>query len=187
MSSVDLIAGGLLPRQLKILGGGFIQSIGGLVASLLDEHVEYLVVDGPPEDHPPAADPDDHLVQVPPAGRLGSRASEVSGELRPELLCPTPDRLAADRNTALGRHLLDVAKAESEPEIKPDGVADNVRREPVALVGDQLASRQITRRLRGPKSRTSLPSRTCQSYPDKPEAVSPLSARTRRSGRGCEG
>ncbi|WP_269514055.1 hypothetical protein [Brevundimonas subvibrioides] len=39
----------------------------------------------------------------------------------------------ADVDTPMRQELLDVTKAEAEAEIKPDGVADDVRRKPVAL------------------------------------------------------
>ena len=44
------------------------------VAAALDQHVEDLafVVDGTPEVHPLAGDPDNHLVQVPSIARAGT-------------------------------------------------------------------------------------------------------------------
>jgi hypothetical protein len=46
------------------------------VAATLDQHVEDLayVVDGTPEIHPLAGDPNNHLVQVPSIARAGAAA-----------------------------------------------------------------------------------------------------------------
>ena len=51
------------------------RSAARLFASALNQHVEdlALVVDGPPEVHPLASNPDYHLVEVPASAREGSR------------------------------------------------------------------------------------------------------------------
>jgi hypothetical protein len=72
---------------------------------------------GPPQEHPLAADPPDHLVQLPPPSRLRPQAPQVPGELHPEHLRPDPDRLIAYLDPALGQQILDIPEAEREPEI----------------------------------------------------------------------
>jgi hypothetical protein len=54
-------------------------------------------------------------------------------KVRHELTHRGPNRLVADLDPALRQRILDVPDAEREPEIQPDGVADNGRCEPVAL------------------------------------------------------
>src|ERR1035437_4986208 len=55
-----------------------------------------------------------------------------------ELDHPATDRLSADLDAALREQLLHVPDAEREPEIEPDRVPDDVRREAVTLKGDRL-------------------------------------------------
>jgi hypothetical protein len=106
------------------------------VTPALDEDVEdlALVVDGAPEIHPHAADPDHHLIEMPPRSRTRTALAESSREHRPELEDPTPDRLVRDIETPRGEQLLDVAVAQGEAEIQPDGVLDDEGREPVPAI-----------------------------------------------------
>ena len=92
-----------------------------------------LVIDGPPQVHPLAADLADHLVQMPARRRRHPAPLQAPGELGPELDRPAPDRLVADVDAALGEQLLNVPKAEREAEIQPHRMADYVRRKPVTL------------------------------------------------------
>jgi hypothetical protein len=46
---------------------------------------------------------------------LGEEAAELQG--------PTTDCLVADVDAALGQHFLDIAKAEGEPEVEPNGLS----------------------------------------------------------------
>ncbi len=46
------------------------------------------------------------------------------------------DRLVGDKDAARGQPFLDIAIAQGEAEIEPDGVADDLRRRAVAGIGD---------------------------------------------------
>jgi hypothetical protein len=73
-----------------------------------------------------------------------SRCHRMSGRDRPssrlagndcaELQSPTPDRLLGHVDTSLGEHVLDVAVAQSEAEIEPEGLLDDDARIAVAVV-----------------------------------------------------
>jgi hypothetical protein len=52
-----------------------------------------------------------------------------------ELEHPAPDGLVGRIDAALGEHVLDVAAAECEPEVKPDGMLDDRRRKAMAGIG----------------------------------------------------
>jgi hypothetical protein len=52
-----------------------------------------------------------------------------------ELHAPESNTLVADRDTALSQDILDVAVAQVESIVKPDGVGDDLWRESVTLVG----------------------------------------------------
>ena len=54
--------------------------------------------------------------------------------VRAKLPAPGANGLVADRNTSFGQQILDVSCAQVEAVIKPHGVLDELRREPVAFV-----------------------------------------------------
>jgi hypothetical protein len=89
------------------------------VAAALDQHVEDLafVVDGTPEIHSLAGDPNDHLVPQ-----------------RSELQYPAPDGLVGDVEPSLGKEILDVSVAEREPQVDPDRMLYDNRRKPVTSI-----------------------------------------------------
>jgi hypothetical protein len=61
------------------------------------------------------------------AERNGKRAptAKLSGEQWPKLQNPSPHRFVGDIQTALGKQIFDVAIAERETEIEPNGVPDD--------------------------------------------------------------
>ena len=68
------------------------------VAATLYQHVEdlALVVDGTPEVHSLAGNPDHHLVQVPSVARAKTAQSQPPREHRTELQHPAPDGFIGD-------------------------------------------------------------------------------------------
>ena len=68
------------------------------IAAALDEDIEDHpgLVHRPPEIMPDAADPDEHLIEVPLVARLRSAAAQFVGEGLGELAAPLPNRLVAD-------------------------------------------------------------------------------------------
>jgi hypothetical protein len=61
--------------------------------------------------------------------------AKFSGEQRPKLQDPSPRRFVRDFETALRQQIFDVATAEREADIEPDGVPDDRRRE--LVVGER--------------------------------------------------
>jgi hypothetical protein len=57
----------------------------------------------------------------------------LSGVSRPEPPTPLPDGLIRDVDPPLRDQFLDVAQAQAEPIAQPDGVTDDLRREPVSM------------------------------------------------------
>ena len=110
------------------------------VPPALDYEVQDLafVVDRAPQIHPLAADPADHLVQVPARRRGPSPLLQPPREQGAKLNGPAPDRLVADLDPALRQQLFDVAKTEAEPEVQLHGIAYHVRRKAVALERNRL-------------------------------------------------
>ena len=96
------------------------------------------VINRSPQPHALAVDFYGHFIQVPSSRWIGSGSSKILGEEAAEFQGPTTDCLVADVDAALGQHFLDIAKAEGEPEVEPDGLPNDVGREPVALERDCL-------------------------------------------------
>ena len=81
-----------------------------------------------------AVDGDKHFVEMPPHVRPRPSSSQLAGNGGAELQSPTADRLVGHIDTSLGEHVLDVAVAQSEAEIEPDGLLDDDARIAVAVV-----------------------------------------------------
>ena len=113
---------------------------GSLVAALLDQDIENLalIIDRAPKVHPFAADPHDHLVQMPAARRRRPPASEIGGDQRAKLDHPAANGLPAGLDSALGQQFLNVTNTEREPKIQPHPVADHVRREAMPFERDRI-------------------------------------------------
>jgi hypothetical protein len=71
----------------------------------LNQHVEdlSLVIDGAPQVHPFAGNPDHHLVEVPSVARAWTGPSKPAGKPRSELQNPAPHRFIGYLQAALGQ------------------------------------------------------------------------------------
>ena len=96
---------------------------GSRVPPGLHQHLEHLAlgIDSPPEVHLIAADPDEHLVQMPAPMRRRAPCPKPTCNGRPERFHPPADRLVRHLNAALGEQVLNVAVAQGEVEVPPDG------------------------------------------------------------------
>ena len=111
---------------------------GVLVALGLDQHIQNLApgVDGAPQiDHAPI-DFQIDLVKMPDRMRSGTALAQLRCNDRPEMIHPASDCLVRNCNSALGEQILDVTKAEREPEIEPDRLVNDLRREPISGLAD---------------------------------------------------
>jgi hypothetical protein len=82
----------------------------------------------------PAVDPDEHLVEVPRVAGARAPPAQLVGLGLPELGAPPPHRLVTHRDTAYQHQLLDLTKAQREPEVQPHPVVDDLNRVAVALL-----------------------------------------------------
>lgn len=71
---------------------------------------------------------------MPDVASAGLLAVQATSVIQSEFHGPAADGFIGDNNPALEQHFLDKAKAEREPEIEPDGVDDDLRREAMAFV-----------------------------------------------------
>ena len=106
------------------------------VSPRLNQDVEDLAfaVHGTPDVELPAVDGDKHFVKMPPQVWTRPSSSQLVGNDGAELQSPTADRLVGHVDTTLAEHVLDVAVAQSEAEIEPDGLPNDDARIAVAMV-----------------------------------------------------
>jgi hypothetical protein len=104
------------------------------VAPWLHKEVESVafVVNGAPQPELPARNRHGLLVEMPPRRWPWTSTAKFSGEQRPELQNPSPHRFIGGIQTALRRQIFDVAIAEPETDIEPNGVPDDRRPELMA-------------------------------------------------------
>jgi hypothetical protein len=109
-----------------------------LVPLALHENVEdfALSIDGTPQVDQLAIDFDEYLVKMPSGMRLGPASSKVSCDHGTEVVHPATHRLIGNDDPALSQQVLDVAKAEGEPGIEPDGLLNDHGWEAISGVAD---------------------------------------------------
>ncbi len=73
-----------------------------------------------------------------PVARAWTALSQLARDPGPEFQNPAPHRFIGNLQAALGEELLDVAVAQCEPQIKPDRVLDDRRREAMSAVGELI-------------------------------------------------
>jgi hypothetical protein len=111
------------------------------IAPSLHEQVENLafVVNRAPEPELPARNSYGHLIEMPTRCWPWASTAKFSSEQRPKLQNPSPHRFVGDIQTALRKQIFDVAIAERETHIQPNGVPDDRRRELMAGKRDRHA------------------------------------------------
>ena len=68
--------------------------------------------------------------------RFGTALAQFRCNDRPEMIYPASDCLVRNCNSALDEQILDVTKAKREPEIEPDRLVNDLRREPISGIAD---------------------------------------------------
>ena len=111
-----------------------------LISLGLDQHIEdfALGVDGAPQMDHSAGDFQIDFIQMPYRLRLGAALTQVRCDHRPEMIYPASDCFIGDRNPAFRQQIFDIAKAQGEPEIKPDRLLNDLGRISVSVVADFL-------------------------------------------------
>src|SRR5207253_1321149 len=93
--------------------------------------------DRAPQIHMLAGDPDDHFVEMPAIARSRTTPPQSPSDRRSEFEHPTTNALVGDVEPTLGKQILHIAIAQSEPEVQPDCVLDDDRRKPMPAIGDR--------------------------------------------------
>src|SRR5258707_6936648 len=73
---------------------------------------------------------------MPDRMRLGTALPQFRCNDRPEMIHPAPDCFVRNCNSALREQVLDVTKAEGEPEIEPARLVNDLRWEPICGIAD---------------------------------------------------
>jgi hypothetical protein len=82
-----------------------------------------------------ALDSHEEFVQVPSVTQAALSSLECPGVLGAELLTPLSDGLVGDYDPGLRQKVFNISEAQAESVIEPDGMADNIRRKSVSLIG----------------------------------------------------
>jgi hypothetical protein len=93
-----------------------------------------ILIHGPPEVMLLAVDLYEYFVDVEGITVSTMSTFQSSGIERAELDTPQTDCFAADVNTSLGEKIFNIAMAEVEAIVEPDGVGDDIWRESVTFI-----------------------------------------------------
>jgi hypothetical protein len=116
------------------------------VSSILHQNVEYhpVLVDRAPQIVQHTADADEHLIQVPGIAGLRSSPAQPPREIGTEVQAPMSDALVCHDDASFGQDQLDVAQAEAEYVIPPDGIADDLGRKPMPRICRGLVGHAVS-------------------------------------------
>jgi hypothetical protein len=93
-----------------------------------------VLVDGAPQRVPLAVDGEKDVIRVLLVSWPGMPTPYLIGVCLPKLSTPIPHSLVSQDDATCGHQLIEVPVAQADAKIQPDAVADDLRREPMALV-----------------------------------------------------
>jgi hypothetical protein len=117
---------------------------GAGIATFLDEENDHVtvLVDGPQELVPHSSYLHEDLVQVPDVALSALATSEDSAARGPELPTPLLVGLVGDEDSTLRQELLDIARAQTESVLQPNGMTVDFRWEAVAMIAVHFDSHE---------------------------------------------
>ncbi len=113
------------------------EALGGfLIPATLNQNVQHvaILVHGSPQVMILATDLDEYFIEVPLVARAGTSSTQLISVCLAELQAPFSDRLIGNDNATHSHNLFDIAKAQSEAEVEPHCVADDLSGETVAAI-----------------------------------------------------
>jgi hypothetical protein len=115
------------------------------VSPRLDEDIQDLTftVYSAPDVQLSAVDGDEHFVEMSPSAWPRPSSSQPARNDRAELQSPASDRLIGHIDATLGEHILDIAVAQTEAEIEPNGLLNDDARKAMAVVGKLVHKRTL--------------------------------------------
>ena len=103
-----------------------------------------VLVDGPPEILTLTANGHEEFVQIPRVADRPGPMPEPPRVREAEGFAPVPDGFVRDGDSAVREKVFDVAEAQGEAVVEPDGVADDGGRESVAGIADDVVGHPAT-------------------------------------------
>ena len=105
------------------------------IASRLQQDIQdqTLTVNRPPQIVPVSINGYKDLIQVPFISRFPPPLTHLLGKVRSKSITPAANGLVAHDNSTLRQKQFDIAKAERQSEIQPDGILNDARRETEAF------------------------------------------------------
>ena len=113
------------------------EPLGGvLIAARLQENINDIAVliHGTPKILLLAVDSDEELVQIPSIAEATLSPFQFPNLVWTELLTPTSNRFIRDDDASLSQQIFNIAEAQTETVVKPDSMANDFGRKPMALV-----------------------------------------------------
>ena len=120
---------------------------GGVAISAgLEQDVDDIavLVDGPPEVLTLATNRHEEFVEMPRVADRPGPMPEPPGVREAEGLAPVPNGFVRDGDAAVREEVFDIAEAQGEAVVEPDGVADDGGRKSVAGIGDEVVGHLAT-------------------------------------------
>lgn len=116
---------------------------GRLVPAGLDQNIQHIpvAIDSPPEPVFATLDRHHDLITMPFVGRAWSIPPDLRSKLYTETRDPVPDRFVGNRDAPRFRQIFNITKAEREPMLGPNRIANDQARETEPLETGQI--RQI--------------------------------------------
>src|SRR5215469_13475262 len=136
-----------------------------LITTRLNQDIDHvaILIHGSPKIVLLAINPNENLTQVPAITETTLTLLQVSSIVGTELLAPDSNGFIRDDNAAFGEKILDITEAHAEAMINPDGVADDFRGEPMAMIVRLIALHGTSLSVLRPK--LTMPSGTIASLP----------------------
>jgi hypothetical protein len=102
----------------------------------LDQNIQKvaILINGSPQIVNAAIDLKEHFIKMPLVPRPRRFSSLVVSINLAELEAPFSDRLIAESDTAHREHLFNIAEAQGEAEVQPNGMTDDLGRESMTMV-----------------------------------------------------
>jgi len=109
---------------------------GSTISTLGNQNIDHgsILIDGSPQIEVPTLDGDEEFIDVPDVTQSSLFPTQSSGVGRSEFLTPVSDRFVGDDDSSLGEQVFYVSKAQGEPMVEPNSVADDFRRKAAASI-----------------------------------------------------
>ena len=109
---------------------------GSTISRLGNQNIDHvsIPIDGPPKIEALTTDGDEEFIDVPNVAESAPFPTQSAGIGRSEFLTPVSDRFIRNNDSALREQVFYVSKAQGEPMVEPNSVADDFRRKAMASV-----------------------------------------------------